>query len=81
MNDHLATRQLSGSQEVVAYFSGDNFTGVSEAWLVDHLMVDPRAGIFTFSDDGDIRDFTSQLDGKEVDLDEFPMGPNGSRVP
>lgn len=26
MNEHLATRQLSGSEEVVAYFPGDNFT-------------------------------------------------------
>ena len=79
MNDHSATHQLSGSEEFVAYLPGDNFTGVSVAWLVDHLMVDPRAGTFTFNDDADIRNFTPQLDGEDVDLDEFPVGPNGSR--
>jgi hypothetical protein len=26
MNDHSATHQLSGSEEVVAYLLGDNFT-------------------------------------------------------
>ena len=72
-------QRLNGTERTVRFLPGDYFTGVDSEWLLDRLVLSPKAGRIHTSPYEDTAKPTCFLGGAEIDpwgeLGEFPLGP------